>query len=110
MVPVLMQTPPTTSRRSAMATFFPSLAACTAARWPAGPVPMTRRSRSSIGALYYAPQRCAAPGQGKAAAGSPAPALRAGGRGLGDLRVAAALLAVSPRVVGAGAPAVLGAH
>src|SRR2546425_556709 len=44
MVPVLMQTPPTTSRRSQMPTLFPSLAACTAARWPAGPVPMTNRS------------------------------------------------------------------
>ena len=44
MVPVLMQTPPTTSLRSMMPTFLPSLAAWTAAFWPAGPVPMTSRS------------------------------------------------------------------
>src|SRR5580765_123019 len=44
MVPVLVQTPPTASLRSMMPTFLPSLAAWTAAFWPAGPVPMTRRS------------------------------------------------------------------
>jgi hypothetical protein len=43
-VPVFTQTPPTISRFSQIPTFFPSLAAWTAARWPAGPVPRTKRS------------------------------------------------------------------
>src|SRR5260221_13851702 len=44
MVPVLMHTPPTASRRSQMPAVFPSFAAWIAARWPAGPVPRTNRS------------------------------------------------------------------
>ena len=43
-VPVLMQTPPTMSRRSTTAARLPSFAAAMAAFWPAGPEPMTRRS------------------------------------------------------------------
>ena len=44
MVPVWMQTPPIISRRSTTATRLPSLAAATAAFWPAGPLPITARS------------------------------------------------------------------
>src|ERR1700691_4227687 len=44
MVPVLMQTPPTTERASTTATRFFILEAATAARWPEGPEPMTMRS------------------------------------------------------------------
>src|SRR5271168_2381993 len=44
MVPVLMQTPPTTDRASTMATFFFNLEAATAARCPDGPEPTTIRS------------------------------------------------------------------
>ena len=44
MVPVLMQTPPTTERASTTATRFFILEAATAARWPEGPEPMTIRS------------------------------------------------------------------
>src|SRR5580698_3270691 len=44
MVPVLMQTPPTTERASTTATRFFILEAATAARWPEGPDPMTIRS------------------------------------------------------------------
>ena len=44
MVPVCTETPPTTSRRSIMATFLSSLAACIAAFWPAGPLPITMKS------------------------------------------------------------------
>ena len=44
MVPVLMQTPPTTERASTTATRLFILAAATAARCPAGPEPMTTRS------------------------------------------------------------------
>src|ERR1700677_3209038 len=44
MVPVLMQTPPTTERDSTTATRFFILEAATAARWPEGPEPMTMRS------------------------------------------------------------------
>ena len=44
MVPVLMQTPPTTERASITATRFFILEAATAARWPDGPEPMTARS------------------------------------------------------------------
>jgi hypothetical protein len=44
MVPVLMQTPPTTERDSTTATRFFILEAATAARWPDGPEPMTMRS------------------------------------------------------------------
>ncbi len=43
-VPVLIATPPTTSRRSTMHTRRPSFAAWTAARCPAGPLPITHRS------------------------------------------------------------------
>ena len=44
MVPVLMQTPPTTVRASTTTTRLFILDAATAARWPAGPEPMTMRS------------------------------------------------------------------
>src|SRR5580658_2214429 len=44
MVPVLMHTPPTTERASTTATRLFILDAATAARWPAGPEPMTTRS------------------------------------------------------------------
>src|SRR5215203_1123895 len=50
MVPVLMHVPPTTSRRSTIATFRPILAPWMAARWPAGPEPMTTRSKRSTAA------------------------------------------------------------
>ena len=45
-MPVLMQTPPTTSWRSTSITRLPSLAAWMAARWPAGPDPIATRSKS----------------------------------------------------------------
>src|SRR5438477_3737509 len=59
-VPVLMATPPTTSSLSTKATCFPNFAAWMAARWPAGPEPMTMRSYFSIswrelGARNYQP-------------------------------------------------------
>src|SRR5262245_7140736 len=41
-----MHTPPIMLRRSTMATRRPSLAAAIAARWPPGPDPSTRRSKS----------------------------------------------------------------
>src|SRR5580692_4095527 len=44
MVPVLMHTPPTTSRPSTTATRLPILEAATAALWPAGPEPIMTRS------------------------------------------------------------------
>src|SRR5580698_7361919 len=44
MVPVLMQTPPTTERDSTIATLFFSLEAATAARCPEGPEPTIIRS------------------------------------------------------------------
>src|SRR5882672_2253224 len=44
MVPVLMQTPPTTARDSTTATRFFILEAATAARCPEGPEPITMRS------------------------------------------------------------------
>src|ERR1700735_3442413 len=44
MVPVLMQTPPTTARDSMTAPRFFILEAATAARWPEGPEPITTRS------------------------------------------------------------------
>src|SRR5271166_3500776 len=44
MVPVLMQTPPTTERASTTATRFFILEAATAARCPEGPEPITIRS------------------------------------------------------------------
>ena len=44
MVPVFTMTPPISAWRSTMATRLPSFAACTAARWPAGPDPMTTKS------------------------------------------------------------------
>src|ERR1700722_17945307 len=44
MVPVLMQTPPTTARDSMTATRFFILEAATAARWPEGPEPITTKS------------------------------------------------------------------
>src|SRR5580658_2256073 len=43
-VPVLMQTPPTTARDSITATRFFIFEAATAARWPEGPEPITARS------------------------------------------------------------------
>ncbi len=43
-VPVLVETPPSTSARSTIAVRLPSFAAWTAARWPAGPDPMAMRS------------------------------------------------------------------
>ena len=43
-VPVSMHTPPTIRRFSTTAARFPSFAACTAARCPAGPLPMATRS------------------------------------------------------------------
>src|SRR5215469_18218980 len=49
MVPVLMQTPPTTLCFSTTATRFPALAAWIAARCPPGPEPMTTRSYGCIG-------------------------------------------------------------
>src|SRR5579875_848743 len=48
MVPVLMQTPPTTLRISTSATRLPFFTAETAARCPEGPEPMTRRSYFAI--------------------------------------------------------------
>jgi hypothetical protein len=48
MVPTLMQTPPTMSPRSTMATLRPSFAAATAAFCPPGPEPMTMTSKSLI--------------------------------------------------------------
>src|SRR6266496_1555542 len=45
MVPVLAQTPPITSRFSTRATRLPTLAPWMAARCPAGPEPMTMRSK-----------------------------------------------------------------
>jgi hypothetical protein len=45
-VPVSMQEPPTHRCRSTTATRFPSFAAWTAARCPAGPLPMQMRSYS----------------------------------------------------------------
>src|ERR1700744_6132133 len=48
MVPVLMQTPPTTLRISTSATCLPLLTAETAARCPEGPEPMTSRSYFAI--------------------------------------------------------------
>src|SRR6185503_2230649 len=47
-VPVLIATPPSSDRRSTTATFLPILAACTAARCPAGPLPITTRSYDCI--------------------------------------------------------------
>ena len=44
MVPVATQMPPRVVRRSTIATRRPSFAACTAPRWPAGPLPMHTRS------------------------------------------------------------------
>src|ERR1700678_1677645 len=44
MVTVLMHTPPTIERASTTTTRLPNLAAATAARWPAGPEPITTRS------------------------------------------------------------------
>ena len=44
MVPVSTQQPPNIGRFSTTATRFPSLALWTAARWPAGPLPMQIRS------------------------------------------------------------------
>src|SRR5438309_9364701 len=56
MVPVSRQTPPTIRRFSTTATRFPSLAAWTAARWPAGPLPMHTRSKSKgLLILLYSP-------------------------------------------------------
>ena len=60
-VPVSTHTPPTQRAFSMTATRLPILAACTAARWPAGPLPMATRSKSNIvrhghvarGALRY---------------------------------------------------------
>src|SRR5687768_8154421 len=49
MVPVFTHTPPSASRFSMTTTFLPSLAACTAARCPAGPDPMTARSKTLMG-------------------------------------------------------------
>ena len=46
MVPVLVQTPPTTLTASTTATRRPSLAAWIAAFWPAGPDPITSMSKS----------------------------------------------------------------
>jgi hypothetical protein len=43
-VPVFTQLPPTVLRRSTIAARRRSLAAWTAARWPAGPEPMTSSS------------------------------------------------------------------
>ncbi len=45
-VPRCSDTPPTPRRRSMRPTRRPSFAACTAARWPDGPLPITRRSYS----------------------------------------------------------------
>ncbi len=45
-VPVSTQTPPTCRFFSMMATRLPSFAAWTAARWPAGPLPIAIRSNS----------------------------------------------------------------
>src|SRR3954452_12035032 len=50
-VPVWIDTPPTRSRRSTTAPLLPSFAACTAARWPPGPEPITSRSRSTSGSI-----------------------------------------------------------
>src|SRR5436309_2491924 len=48
MVPVFTETPPSDRRFSTTATFLPSLAACMAAWWPAGPLPSTRMSKCFI--------------------------------------------------------------
>src|SRR5947199_2396988 len=52
MVPVLMQTPPITSRRSIRATRFPVFAPWIAALCPAGPEPITTKSYSDISDLF----------------------------------------------------------
>ena len=44
MVPVFTMTPPISAWRSTIAVRLPSFAACTAARCPAGPDPMTTMS------------------------------------------------------------------
>src|SRR6516164_2165409 len=54
-VPVLMQTPPTTDRDSTTTTRFFILEAATAARCPDGPEPITTRS-------YLAALMCVSPG------------------------------------------------
>ncbi len=48
MVPVWMQTPPTISFRSTIATRFPNLAAAIAPFCPAGPDPITTRSYECV--------------------------------------------------------------
>ena len=48
MVPVLMQAPPITSRLFDQGDALAGLGAWMAARWPAGPEPMTMRSNFSI--------------------------------------------------------------
>src|SRR5579859_2036637 len=55
MVPVLTQTPPTKVRASTTATFLCILEAATAARWPAGPEPMTTRSYLTALIQVYLP-------------------------------------------------------
>src|SRR5207247_4323155 len=47
-VPVFTETPPSDRLFSTTATFLPSLAACMAAWWPAGPLPNTRMSKCFI--------------------------------------------------------------
>ncbi len=66
-VPVLIAAPPTTSARSITHTLFPSLAAWIAARWPAGPLPITQRSHSRIEAV---------PSVARAGAGKQVPRVR----------------------------------
>ena len=48
-VPPWSVTPPSMLRTSMMATDFPSLAAAMAPFWPAGPLPMTARSKDCVG-------------------------------------------------------------
>src|SRR6202522_2525009 len=54
MVPVWTETPPTRRPFSTTITELPSLAACTAARRPAGPLPMTTKSNRFIGTAHDA--------------------------------------------------------
>src|SRR5438034_7798747 len=51
-VPVLTHAPPTISRCSITATRRPLFAACMAARWPAGPEPITMRSNVCMPRLH----------------------------------------------------------
>src|SRR6185437_11335990 len=65
MVPVLMQTPPTTERASTTATRFFILEAATAARCPEGPEPITVRSYlTALIPRFFPPEHFDASGRG----------------------------------------------